>query len=135
MKGTEIMAKEIQKPKLSLIKPEERAPDGNLLPGVRERVIQSMQTYLRQVGYLNVSEMAQQLGLSRQSTKKLTDEIIAQWRTEIENQVIVQVKWHLEMIKDMSENPETFSENKRALVRLKSAFLNKINTLMKILIK
>jgi len=129
------MAKNIQKPKLSLIKSEERTPDGNLLPEVRERVIQSIQTYLSKVGYLNISEMAQQLGLSRATTKKLTDEIIAKWRTEIENQIIVQTKWHLEMVKDMGENPETFSEDKRALVRLKSAFLSKINTLMKVLIK
>lgn len=64
------MANNRQKTKLSLIKSEERAPDGNLLPEARKRVIQSIQTYLPKVGHLNISEMAQQLGLSRSTTKK-----------------------------------------------------------------
>ncbi len=125
------MPNNIGKSKLSLIKPEERMPDGNLLPDVREQVIASIQAYLRKVGYLNISEIAQQLGLSRVTTKKLTDEIIAKWRTEMDNQIIVQ----MEMIRDMGEDPDSFSEDKRALMRLKSAFLSKIDTLMKILIK
>ncbi len=124
-----------EKPQLSLITSQERTADGNLLPDVRERVVKSVQTYLRQVGYLNISEISQQLGISRQTTKILTDEILTKWRMEMENQVIVQIQWHLEMIKDMDEKPGSFSQDKRALVRLKSAFLTKTNLLLRVLIK
>jgi len=134
-KGTEIMPNDKEKPQLSLIKPEERTPDGNLLPDVRERVITSIQTYLRKCGYLNISEIAQKLGLSRQTTKKLTDEILAIWRMEIENQIIVQLKRHREIVRDIDEDPDSFSKEKITLIKLKSTHLNKINTLLKTLIK
>lgn len=129
------MPNDKEKPQLSLIKSEERTADGNLLPDARERVIKSIQTYLRKVGYLNISEIAQQLGLSRHTTKKLTDEIVAKWRMEIENQIVVQVKWNREMIRDIDEDSDSFSKKKIALIKLKLALLSKINTLMKILIK
>ena len=129
------MPKNTEKPQLSLITSEERTADGNLLPDVRERVVKSVQAYLRQVGYLNISEISQQLGLSRQTTKRLTDEILTKWRMEMENQFLVQIQWYLAMIKDMDENPGTFTQDKRALARLKSAFLTKTNVLLKIFIK
>lgn len=129
------MAKNKEKPQLSLIKAEERTADGNLLPDVRVQVVKSIQTYLRQVGYLNISEISQQLGLSRQTTKTLTDEILSRWRMEMDNQIIVQIKWHLEMIRDMSENPESFSKEKITLIKLKSTLLSKVNTYLKVLIK
>ena len=135
LKGTEIMANNITKPELSLIKSEERTPDGNLLPETRERVCITIQNYLRQSGYLNVSEISAGIGLSRQTTKKLVDEIISKWRSELENQTIIQIKWHQEVIKDIDENPNTFSKEKIALVKLKSSFLSKVNSLVKVLIK
>lgn len=134
-KGIEIMANNMTKPALSLIKSEERTSDGNLLPETRERVCISIQNYLRQAGYLNVSEISAGIGLSRQTTKKLIDEIISKWRSELENQIIIQIKWHQGVLKDMNENPESFSNEKIALMKLKSSFLNKVNSLIKVLIK
>ncbi len=128
------MANNITKQELSLVKTEERTSDGNLLPETQERVYHSIQKYLRQAGYLNVTEISTQLGLSRQTTKKFVDEILSKWRADQENQIIIQLKWNQEIIKDIDKNPETFSKEKIALIKLKSSLLSRVNTLMKTLI-
>lgn len=128
------MANNITKQELSLVKTEERTPDGNLLPETRERVYRSIQKYLCQAGYLNVTEISARLGLSRQTTKKFVDEILSKWRAEQENQTIIQLKWNQEIIKDIDKNPETFSKEKIARIKLKSSLLSRVNTLMKTLL-
>lgn len=119
---------------LSLIKSEERTSDGNLRPEVRERVLRGIKTHLQQTGFLNVSEIASKLGLSRLTTRQLIDEIMRVWNDELRNQFMSQIKWHQGVIKDLEEHPESFSKDKIQLVKLQSSFLSKVNSLRKILI-
>jgi len=119
---------------LSLIKSSERAPDGNLLPETRACVIQSIKKHLQKVGYLNISDISGKLGLSRQTTRKLVDEIIDAWREESKNQIMPQLKYYHSVLNDMDENPETFDKDKIELIKLRSAVFGKINSLMKIMV-
>ncbi|MFH0952645.1 MAG: hypothetical protein V1838_05740 [Patescibacteria group bacterium] len=128
------MAKNIPKSQLSLIKSEERTPDGNLLPEVRERILREIKIHLQQTGYLNVSEISSKIGLSRHTTRKLVEEIAQAWRDELQNQFMVQVKWYQGVFKDIRERPETFSKEKFQLIQLQSSLLSKVNSLMKVLI-
>lgn len=119
---------------LSLIKSSERAPDGNLLPETRAYVIQSIRNHLQKVGYLNISDISSKLGLSRQTTKKLVDEIVGTWREESKNQIMLQMKYYHSVLNDIDENPETFNEDKIEIIKLRSTIFGKINSLMKIMI-
>ncbi|MFH1235634.1 MAG: hypothetical protein V1685_01705 [Parcubacteria group bacterium] len=119
---------------LSLIKPEERTPDGNLLPEARARIIHNLKTYLQQTGVLNVSELSLQLGLARQTTRRLVDEVARAWQDELRYQFMAQTKWYQEVFRDTQEHPDAFSKDKIALVKLQSSLLSKVNSLMKVLI-
>ena len=116
---------------LSLIKPDGRTPDGNLLPEVRDRVLREVRGYLKQTGYLNVSEIAMKLGLSRLTTKKLIDEILRAWNDEIRNEFITQIQWYQTVLKDIQEHPETYSKERIQLIKLQSSLLSKVNALRK----
>ncbi|MFH1171915.1 MAG: hypothetical protein V1778_05280 [bacterium] len=119
---------------LSLIKPEERTLDGNLLPEVRERIIQEIKTHLQQTGYLNVSEISSKLGLSRQTTRRLIDEIVRVWNDESRNQFMAQIQWYQATLRDIEAHPRSYSKEKINLIKLKSSLLSKVNSLRKVLI-
>lgn len=120
--------------KLSIVKTEDRTEDGNLRPEARERAVNVIRQYLRQTGYLNITEMSSMLGLSRQTTKKLVNEIIDAWREKTKNHVAVQIKWYQSIAKKIDENPETIGKKEMGLIKLKSNMLGRINTLMKLMI-
>lgn len=124
----------MRKRNLSLIKigQNDRTADGNLLPEIRERLMNSIKNYLRRSGYLNVSEIAMATGLSRQTISKLVDGIVREWQADAEEQIVVQEKWHESVLKDIDQNPETFTKEKIVIIKLKSAFLTKINSLHKL---
>jgi len=119
----------------SLIRSEDRMPDGNIKPEARMRILEAMKKYLENTGRLNISESSFLIGLSRSTVKKLTDEILNEWRGEGQNQILVQSKWLESVLKDIDNNPGTFGEDKRAIIRLKSMLLDKTNALQKLLLK
>lgn len=129
---TEIMAENRDNHGLSVIKIEDRTGDGNLLPEVREKTIKELRKYLQRIGYVNISEISSMINLSRQTTKKLVDEILDDWQEGEENQIIVQKKWYESTIKDIDNNPEMFSKKYTDLIKLKSMMLGKINSLQKV---
>lgn len=132
---TEIMAKNSGNQQISVVKTEDRTGDGNLLPETRERVLKSIKEHLKRVGYLNISELASIFDLSRQTTRKLVDEVIKNWSEEAEDQIQVQIKWYESTLKDITENPNLFDKDTIALVKLKSMLLGKINALRKLSLK
>jgi len=119
----------------SVVKNEDRANDGNLLPITRERVLKSIKKHIQCTGRLNISEIASLIKLSRSTVKKMTDEILMEWKNETQSQILAQVKWTESTLKDIDENPETFGKEKIQVVRLKSMLLGKINILQKLLTK
>lgn len=129
---TEIATQNIENWPLSVIKNEDRTADGNLLPEVRERTINELKKYLQRIGYINISEISSMINLSRQTTKKLVDEILDDWREDEENQIIVQKKWYESVIRDIENKPEMFNEDYINIIKLKSAVLGKINSLQKL---
>ena len=119
----------------SAIKNKDRTNDGNLLPEARKRILKSIKGYLQDTGRLNISEIASWLNLSRQTVKRLTDEILMEWQNEMQSQILVQAKWLESILKDIDKNPETFGKEKIQVVRLKSMLLGKINVLQKLITK
>jgi len=129
---TEITTKNGENKLISVVKTEDRAGDGNLLPETKTRVLKSIKNHLKRSGYINISELASMLNLSRQTTKKLVDEVLITWREKADDQIVVQMKWHESIIKDITEHPESFDKDAMALIRLKSVLLGKINALRKL---
>ncbi len=129
----------MEKDKISLIKSVikscDRTPDGNIKPEARERVLQTMKEYLQHAGRLNISELSAWLGLSRQTVKNLTNEILDWWREEGQNQFLVQSKWLESVLRDMDNNPGTFDKDKIAITKLKAMLFDKTNALQKLLLK
>jgi hypothetical protein len=119
----------------SLVKKDDRTSDGNLLPETRERILKSIKEHLEYAGRANISEIARMVGLSRQTTKNLINEILAEWHQDIQDQTLVQARWVEFILKDIDENPETFDKDKIAVVNLKSSLLNKLNALQKLALK
>lgn len=119
----------------SLIKNCDRTDDGNIKPEARERVLVSLKKYLEHTGRANISEIAEMLGLSRQTTKNLIDEILTDWIPKIQDQSLLQSKWMESVLKDLDQNPETFNKDKIAVVNLKSSLLSKLNALQKLALK
>ena len=129
---TEIMAENKENRGLSIIKNKDRTGDGNLLPEVRKKTIKELKRYLQQMGYVNISEISSMINLSRQTTKKLINEITEDWRVDNENQIIVQKKWYEHILNDINQNPETFGKEERANINLQSKIMDKINSLQKL---
>jgi len=119
----------------SVVKIDDRTIDGNLKSEARERILKSVKEYLEHTGRANISEMSQMLGLSRQTTKNLVDEIMAEWSQDIQDQTVVQTKWIESTLKDIDQHPETFDKDKIAVVNLKSSLFSKLNALQKLAIK
>jgi len=119
----------------SVVKNDDRTIDGNLKPEARERILKSVKEYLEHTGRANISEMSQMLGLSRQTTKSLVDEVLVEWSQDIQDQTLVQTKWIESTLKDIDQHPETFCKEKIAVVNLKSSLFSKLNALQKLAIK
>jgi len=59
----------------SAIKDCDRTSDGNLKMEAKEKIIKSLKKYLENTGRANISEISDMIGLSRQTTKNLLNEI------------------------------------------------------------
>ena len=119
----------------SLIKKDDRTNDGNLRPEARERILESIKDYLKYAGRANISEIARFIGLSRQTTKKLVDEVLAEWQEDVQDQSLVQAKWVETVLDDLDENPGTFSKKKIFMIQLKAGLLGKMSALQKLALK
>jgi len=120
---------------ISIVKPEDRTGDGNLLPEARERVLNSIRNYLKRTGYLNASDLAAKLHLSRQTTMKLAKEVIEEWRQDEVDQTVVQIQWYKLVLKEINRDSESFSTKKIEIIKLKSMILGKINELRRMSLK
>ncbi|MEN6511778.1 MAG: hypothetical protein ABFD00_08100 [Chloroherpetonaceae bacterium] len=119
----------------SVVNISERTGDGNIKPEARERIINVLKNYLSNAGHANICEISLNLGLSRQTVKNLIDEILIDWHQEIQEESIVQSKWMESVLKDIDQNPTSFSKEKIAIVNLKSSLLGKLNALQKLALK
>src|SRR3989339_975520 len=129
------MAKNKQNQELSVINSEDRTSDGNLLPHARERAFGFIQKHIRRTGQLNISNIASKLCVSRQTAKKLIYEVMEEWRDEIEDQTLAQMKWHEFIAEEIDKHPEKFGKDEIKIIKLKSTFLGKINSLQRLLEK
>lgn len=120
---------------ISPVKNSDRASDGNLKPVAREDIIKSLKEYLENTGRANISEISQMIGLSRETTKNLINEILAVWYEEIQDQTLVHSKWIESVLRNVDQNPDTLSKEKIAVVKLKSSLLSKFNALQKFALK
>ena len=76
----------------SIIKKADRTNDGNLTEEARQRALKFFRKYLEHTGRVNISEISRIIGLSRQTTKNLIDEILAEWRQDMQDQAPFQAK-------------------------------------------
>jgi hypothetical protein len=120
---------------ISPIKNCDRTNDGNLKPEAKEKTERFLKEYLENTGRANISEISEILGLSRQTTKNLINEILAEWHEEIEDQTIVQAKWIESTLREIDCDPDAFNKERIAVVNLKSSLLNKLNALQKFALK
>lgn len=119
----------------SLIKKDDRTNDGNLRPEARERTLALIKDHLRYAGRVNISKIAELVGLSRQTTKKLVNEVLAEWQEDMQDQSLVQAKWFETVLDDLDESPETFDKEKAFIVQLKAGLLSKMSALQKLALK
>ncbi|GMX58521.1 MAG: hypothetical protein MCSN_1750 [Candidatus Microsyncoccus archaeolyticus] len=119
----------------SAAKISDRTSDGNLIPEARERILKSVKEYLENTGRANISEMSHMLGLSRQTTKNIVDEILDEWKEGIQSQTLIQSKWIESTLKEMDQSSRLFSKEKIAMINLKSSLLTKLNALQKLALK
>lgn len=114
------------------INKDDRAPDSNLKPETRHRLINSIKNYLTQIGYVNISEIAEAIGISRPTARNLVDEIVREWWEDSKDHIVVQEQWYKTVLEDIDSQPETFSKDKIELIKLKSAIFSRINSLHKL---
>mgnify|MGYP000898247461 CR=1 FL=1 len=119
----------------SIVKVCERTGDGNIKPEARERIVNVLKEYLINAGHANISEISLNLGLSRQTVKNIIDEILIDWHQEIQEESLMQSKWMESVLKDIDQNPASFSKEKIAVVNLKASLLGKLNALQKLALK
>lgn len=126
--------KNMDNQELSLIKivPEDRAPDGNLLPEARKKILAVIKRHIRKSGYIDKSEIAKATGISRPTAQKLVDEIIKEWGAENEDDIIAQEQRYASILEDIRDNPETFDQDKVRRIQLQSSIFGKLNALRKI---
>lgn len=120
---------------ISPIKNSDRSGDGNIKPETRESIKISLKEYLESTGRANISEISEVMGLSRQTTKNLINEILAEWHEEMEDQTLVQSKWIESTLREIDCDPDSFNKDKIAVVNLKSSLLNKLNALQRLALK
>jgi len=125
------------KPESSVIKIEknDRTGDGNLQPEARDKARKAVAEYVRETGRVNISELSKELGLSRPTVRILADEVLADWRGEIEDQAVVIHKWCERVAKEIDARPEDFGKDEIARVRLKLSMLDKMRAMRKVLRK
>ena len=73
--------------------------------------------------------------MSRQTTKKLTGQVVEEWRENEIDQSVILIKWLEWVAKDIDCNPESFDKEKITLINLKLTILGKINSLRKMSLK
>jgi hypothetical protein len=122
-------------PLSSINKELDKLGDGNIKPEARERILITLREYLENTGRANISEISKMLNLSRQTTKNLINEILAEWHEEIEDQALVQSKWIESTLRDIDQNTKPFGNKKIKMINLKSSLLSKLNALQKLAIK
>lgn len=129
------MTKKQISPSISPVKKYNRASDGNLKPEARECIIKSLKEYLENTGRASISEISQMIGLSRETTKNLINEILAEWHEEIQDQTLIHSKWIESTLKEVDCDPGSFSAKRIAVIKLKSSLLNKLNALQRFALK
>jgi hypothetical protein len=67
--------------------------------------------------------------------RNLADEVLAEWRNEIEGQTVVLHQWCENLAKEIDAHPEEFDKDAIARVRLKLSLFDKMRTLRKALRK
>ena len=111
------------------IKPEDRNGDGSLLPEARERALSEIESYIKRLGYVNISDLSRRLGLARQHTKAIVLEVINQWREDGVDPILIRIKWYEELLQELDDHPETFTPEYIGMLGLKSGIMDKIETL------
>ncbi len=121
---------------VSTVKDCDRTGDGNIKAEAKQRILKSIKYHLKNNGRASISEMANSLGLSRQTTKNFVGEILEEWHQEQKEsrncQILIQSKWLENIIDDISQNPEDYDKGKIAMINLKAALFGKLNALQKL---
>jgi len=124
------MGKRKQNQAISIIKPEDRAGDGNLLPETRQKALETIKKIIKHSGHVNISALAAQLGLSRQTTKKLVGEVMAELKEDIIDQSIAFRAWLESVVEDIDSQPGLYGEPIEE-ISLKMKMLKQINSIDK----
>ncbi|MGC9968403.1 MAG: hypothetical protein ABSC29_01565 [Minisyncoccia bacterium] len=111
----------------------DRTGDGNLRPEAKEKARRMVAEYVRETGRVNISELSKELALSRPTVRNLADEVLADWRGEIEDQAVVIHKWCERVAKEIDARPDDFDKDEIARVRLKLQMLDKMRAMRKVL--
>lgn len=123
----------IQEISLIKITPDERTKDGNLTQEGKKRALDEIRKYISNYGYMNVSELSGLLGLSRQTTRTLVNEVLDELREEEGPQLLAQIKWHQDVAATLGQDPEAFTEKQIKVLKFQSAMLGKITLLQRLL--
>lgn len=117
------------------ITPTERIGDGNLTPEARRKIIESIHQYISRRGSVSISDLSNQLGLSRQTVRILVNEILDKLRDAEETQILAQIQWHKGVVEKLSKTPEAFTKDQIRILQFHSSMLGKITSLQKALRK
>lgn len=134
---TELTLANMQNTTISLtkIEKEDRTADGNLTTAARERTLQSIRRHLKHAGYANISEIAALLGLSHPTARNLIREVVQEWRTDEEDETVVQIQWYRSLLRELQEYPENFDKNALAVLKFQTALMAKVHGLQKLLLQ
>ncbi len=113
----------------------DRTPDGNLLPEAKDKVKNMIEEYIREAGRVNVSELSRYLALSRPTVRTIVDELLGEWRADIEDQAVVAHKWCESVVKEIDAQPENFDKDTIARIRLKMSLFDKMRVMRRMLKK
>ena len=118
---------------LSYTKPEEKDGSGHLLPDVRDRVMEEIENYIKNSGYINYSFLSEKLGLNKLTVRDLVSETVEKWRGEDTSKVEYQIKWFENLLVEMNEHPDNFDSKRIAMIGLRTGIIDKINGLKKLI--
>jgi hypothetical protein len=118
---------------LTIIKDDERNPDGSILPEARNRIKQELDTYIKKMGFVDYRELSSKLGVTRITLVKLIEELVDEWSGKDEVEIALQIKWYEGILKDIETNPETFTPQRVALIAMKAGLIDRINLLKKMI--
>lgn len=115
---------------LTVINDYDRNGDLTLKPDIRKRVLEEIGEYIQAVGFVNVSLIARQLGLSKPATKDLVNEVIAEWVDNESNQLAAQVRWYEQKLEHAARDPEHFGLRTESLkIEFTRNMFNEMNKL------